>query len=296
MNWLERKSRIGSFVEEHGSRLHLVQNSDGSPDMNDGNIDKFSRRDFIKTFTAATAAGGAVLSLHGCNNGISAQTHRGRTSVLRKDCTILFQGDSITDAGRNRSREDSVNDSAALGKGYAYLTAARLLADQPGDGLKIYNRGISGNKVFQLADRWEKDCLSLGPDVLSILIGVNDIWHTLNGNYDGTVDKYENDYRTLLERTRRELPNVTIVVCEPFVLRCGAVNEKWFPEFDRYRASAKKISREFKTLFVPYQSMFDDACKQAPPAYWAADGVHPTIAGASLMAQAWLRTVTNTRT
>lgn len=258
--------------------------------MNDSNIDSISRRSFIRSCTAA-AIGGAALSLHGCNNGLSGQAARGRKSILAKDCTILFQGDSITDAGRNKGREDSVNDSAALGKGYVHLIAARLLADRPSDGLQIYNRGISGNKVYQLAERWQKDCLDLKPDVLSILIGVNDIWHTLNGNYDGTVEKYENDYRALLERTRRELPEVVLVICEPFVLRCGAVNEKWFPEFDRYRASAEKVSQEFDTLFVPYQSMFDEASKQAPPSHWAADGVHPTMAGASLMAQTWLKSV-----
>lgn len=274
----------------------MIQSKDRSLDMNDSGIDKVSRRHFIRTCTMATAAGSTVLSLYGCNNGISTQINHGRKSILGKDCTILFQGDSITDAGRNRSRENNVNDSAALGKGYAYLTAAQLLADRAGDGLKIYNRGISGNKVFQLADRWDKDCLNLKPDVLSILIGVNDIWHALNGKYDGTVEKYENDYRALLERTRRALPNVKLVICEPFVLRCGAVDEKWFPEFDRYRASARRISKEFNTLFVPFQSMFNEACKQAPPDYWAADGVHPTMAGASLMAQTWVRTVTNTRT
>jgi len=262
--------------------------------MKDSKNDKVSRRDFIRTYTLVTAASGTVLSLNGCNNRITAQRTQGRKGIFSKDCTILFQGDSITDAGRNRGRENNANDSAALGKGYVYIIAAQLLADRSSDGLNIYNRGNSGNKVFQLADRWDKDCFSLKPDVLSILIGVNDIWHTLNGKYDGTVEKYENDYRALLERTKQKLPKIKLVICEPFVLRCGAVNEKWFPEFDRYRASAKKISQEFNTLFVPFQFMFDKACKETSPAYWAADGVHPTMAGASLMAQTWLKTVTNT--
>ena len=87
----------------------------------------------------------------------------------------------------------------------------RYLADKAGYALKIYNRGISGNKVFQLADRWDKDCLDLRPDVISILIGVNDIWHSLNGNYDGTVEKYDNDYRALLTRTLKALPEVKLV-------------------------------------------------------------------------------------
>ena len=96
-------------------------------------------------------------------------------------------------------------------------------------------------------------------------------------------------------RILRELPDLKVVVCEPFVLRCGAVDEKWFPEFDRYRAVAKKISREFNALFVPFQSMFDKASKLAPASHWAADGVHPTMAGASLMAGMWLKTVISGR-
>jgi len=248
-----------------------------------------SRRDFIKSLTA-TAIGGTALVLSGCNSASSSSMHR-KNSIIQKDSTILFQGDSITDAGRDRKSEGNANDSNALGKGYVYSIAAQLLAESPGDGLRIYNRGISGNKVFQLADRWDKDCLDIKPDVLSILIGVNDIWHSLNGNYDGTVEKYDKDYRALLERTLKALPEVELVICEPFVLRCGAVNDKWFPEFDQYRAAAKKMSKEFNALFVPFQSMFDDAVKKAPPAHWAGDGVHPSMAGAYLIGQEWLKTV-----
>ena len=253
--------------------------------MNSGNLT--SRRNFMKSFTA-TAVGGTALLLSGCNSVSSS--HR-RKSIIQKESIILFQGNSITDAGRDRKREGNANDKNALGKGYVYSIATQLLADRAGDELKIYNRGISGNKVFQLAGRWDKDCLDLKPDILSILIGVNDIWHTLNGNYDGTVEKYEKDYRALLNRTRKKSPTVQLIICEPFVLRCGAVNDKWFPEFDKYRAVSKKMSKDFNALFVPFQSMFDNAVKQAPPAHWARDGVHPTMAGAYLMGQEWLKVV-----
>ena len=249
-----------------------------------------SRRNFIKSLTAA-AIGGSTLILSGCNNIASSSAPYNKKSIIKKGSVIVFQGDSITDAGRDKKRENNANDKNALGRGYVYSIAAQLLANQPGDGLKIYSRGISGHKVFQLADRWDKDCLDLKPDVLSILIGVNDIWHALNGKYDGTVEKYEKDYRALLKRTFKALPNLKLAICEPFVLRCGAVNDKWFPEFDKYRAVARKMSKEFNTLFVPFQSMFDDAVKEVSPSYWAGDGVHPSMAGAQLMAQEWLKTV-----
>jgi len=210
---------------------------------------------------------------------------------LDKGMTILFQGDSITDAGRQNRQSPKPNEQASMGNGYASMATAALLTSKPELNLSIYNRGISGNKVHQLDARWQKECLNYQPDVLSILIGVNDIWHGLNGRYDGTVETYENDYRALLQRTHKALPKVKLVICEPFVLRCGAVNDKWFPEFDHYRAVARKVADEHSAVFVPFQSMFDQALQFAPPKHWAGDGVHPSSHGAALMADCWLQAV-----
>jgi lysophospholipase L1-like esterase len=210
---------------------------------------------------------------------------------LEKGMTILFQGDSITDAGRQNRQNPNPNEQASMGNGYASMATAALLTSRPELNLSIYNRGISGNKVHQLDARWQKECLNYQPDVLSILIGVNDIWHGLNGRYDGTVETYENDYRALLQRTRKALPKVQLVICEPFVLRCGAVNDKWFPEFDQYRAAARKVADEHSAVFVPFQSMFDQALQFAPPKHWTGDGVHPSLHGAALMADFWLQVV-----
>lgn len=247
------------------------------------------RREFLKE-CGLVLAGAGCIGASGCGRlGRGDSASHGPGGLIKDNSVVLFQGDSITDAGRSREKAGLANNQAALGGGYAWLAAAELLTDRPGDGLQIYNRGISGNKVFQLADRWQQDCLDMKPDVLSILIGVNDIWHTLGGNYQGTVEIYERDYRALLTRTRKALPNVTLVVCEPFVLRCGAVDEKWFPEFDGYRASARAVARDYNAVFVPFQSMFNEAVKLAPPEHWAGDGVHPTGAGAALMAHGWLK-------
>jgi lysophospholipase L1-like esterase len=121
---------------------------------------------------------------------------------------------------------------------------------------------------------------------------VNDFWHKLNGKYDGTVEKYENDYRQLLTLTRKMLPEVKLVIGEPFaVLGCSAVDEKWFPEFDGYRASAKKLAEEFGAVFIPYHTIFTEAQTFAPGKFWTGDGVHPSMAGSSLMAQAWVKAV-----
>jgi lysophospholipase L1-like esterase len=247
---------------------------------------QLQRRDFLKSSVALM---GAV----GLESAWAKPATEGKTkeSIIARDQVILFQGDSITDAGRSRQTAGEANVQSALGNGYAWLAAASLLVDGPEDGLKIFNRGISGHKVFQLAERWQSDCLDLKPDVLSILIGVNDIWHMLNGKYSGTLQTYETDFAELLQRTKKALPSVKLVICEPFVLRCGAVNEKWFPEFDGYRAAAKRVAEANQAVWVPFQTMFDDAVKFAPPEHWAKDGVHPSPAGAALMAHAWIKAV-----
>ena len=261
--------------------------------MNDSIRDAkcLNRRGFLKTSGTILGAAG-LAGLSQASAAAATETWPPAAHALvRKGEVILFQGDSITDAGRSREKAGVPNEQPGLGSGYAWLAAVELLVDRPQDGLKVYNRGISGNKVFQLAERWQADCLDLKPSLLSILIGVNDIWHKLNGKYDGTVQVYERDYRALLERTRKALPKVKLVICEPFVLRCGAVSDKWFPEFDTYRAAARRVAADFRATFIPFQAMFDEAVKYAPPAHWAADGVHPTPASASLMAHNWLRTV-----
>ena len=245
-----------------------------------------NRRTFFQSSGAAVALAGAA----GWTITPTA-AEAARPALKGRDKVILFQGDSITDAGWSREKGGQANTQAALGNGYAWLAAAQLLVDRPGDGLQVYNRGISGHKVFQLAERWQKDCLDLKPDVLSILIGVNDYWHTLGGKYAGTVEVYERDYRALVERTLKALPHVRLVLCEPFVLRCGAVSGSWFPEFDRYRAAARRVATTYRTHWVPFQEMFDRALQYAPPAHWAGDGVHPSAAGASLMAHQWLKVV-----
>lgn len=215
----------------------------------------------------------------------------GKKIKLLENQTILFQGDSITDAGR-KSDSDEYNDPKALGDGYAFLASARLLHEKPELDLKIYNKGVSGNKVFQLADRWEKDTLSIKPDVLSILIGVNDYWHTKTSGYQGDVETYTKDFRALLQKTLEALPNVKLIIGEPFaVLGVKAVDASWFPDFDGYRAAARSIAEEFGAAFIPYQEVFNKAMRVAPGSYWTPDGVHPSLAGAQLMAEAWLRAV-----
>ena len=201
---------------------------------------------------------------------------------------LLFQGDSITDAGRRRG--GAPNHPHSLGSGYAALAASALLSDEPARGWRCYNRGVGGDTVADLAARWEADALALAPDVLSLLVGINDLW-TADG--DGAPPaRYEEHLRALLDRTRSALPDVTLVVGEPFVVPGGsAVDASWPSALGPYRAAARRGADAHDAAWIPYQSVFDDALEEAPGPYWAEDGIHPTPAGHYRMAQAWLEAV-----
>jgi lysophospholipase L1-like esterase len=244
-----------------------------------------TRRVFLKKLTAlgAMAAVPPVL-VHG------GPTNR---EMARKDNDqhiFLFQGDSITDG--NRTRNNDWNH--VMGHGYAYIIASKLGFEFPDSGLHFLNRGISGNKVPDLAARWQKDTLELKPNVLSILVGINDISALLKGNTDFSAEQYETQYRLLLQQTKQQLPDVQLVLCEPFILPVGNVKEQWQAyagEIQKRREIVKRLSEEHQAIFVGFQTAFDKALAKAPAAYWIWDGVHPMPAGHELMAREWMRQV-----
>jgi lysophospholipase L1-like esterase len=250
-----------------------------------------SRRSFLKSAGFGTAAIAGIPALAGACTGYAGKMKNGLADCFNNGSIILFQGDSITDAGREKKQE-LPNNGQSFGWGYANIIASEILQDLPGHELSIYNRGISANKVYQLAERWQKDCLDLEPDVLSILIGVNDYWHYRLGRYEGTPETYENDYRKLLDRTKKEIPGIRLVLCEPFILAgTNAVDESWLEPFSGYQSIAASLAKEFEAVWVPFQDAFNDALSIAPPEYWTDDGVHPSMAGAQLMAETWLQSL-----
>ena len=223
---------------------------------------------------------------------ISASSLVAQTDVplFKPESRILFQGDSITDGGRGRNADPN----HALGHSYAFLIAARYGAAYPERHLVFFNRGVSGNKVPQLADRWQKDTLDLKPTVVSILIGVNDIWHPLNEGKEVSAEQFESGCDKLLADTVAALPNVKLVLGEPFILPGKATTPKWEVwqgHLKKFQAVVEKLSKKYNAPVVRYQKMFDNAVKQAPAEYWIWDGVHPTYAGNQLMADEWIRTV-----
>ena len=198
---------------------------------------------------------------------------------------IVFQGDSITDVGRNTERGSLIS----IGQGYPLMVTGDLGARYPGK-FEFINRGVSGNRIVDVYARIKMDLWNLEPDVLSILIGVNDVWHEA-GNANG-VDavRFEKMYRILVEDTKERFPDIRILVLEPFVLPGSATEAKWDEFHDEVllrAAAAKRVAVDYGLIFVPLQGMFDEACRTAPADYWLGDGVHPTPFGHRLIADAW---------
>ena len=201
--------------------------------------------------------------------------------------TIVFQGDSITDAGCSKDY-DKLLPNEGMGSGYAFMTMAALRMTEPEKNWQMFNRGISGNRIVDLYARWKRDALNLKPDILSILVGVNDTWHEYPRRNGVEVPRYAQFYRMLLEWTKQVLPETKLVLLEPFVLPFGAVQPNWIPEMDARRVVVKELAEEFKTIFIPTQTILNNALKLAPQEYWLNDGVHPTAAGHALISRAWI--------
>ena len=192
---------------------------------------------------------------------------------------ILFQGDSITDAGRNRE------DANGLGGGYAMMAASRMQALYPELGLTFLNKGISGNRAADLAGRWQQDCLDLKPDWVSILIGVNDCWRRYDAKDPTSAEVFEKHFRDILERTKSQ--GIGIIICEPFLLPCPPDRVAWREDLDPKIHVARNLAREFAARFVPFDGIFASRSVLQPPSFWAADGVHPSLPGHALMAAEW---------
>lgn len=244
-----------------------------------------NRRDFLKKGLLGIAATTVGTSLVQAEDFSAAKS--GKINLANNDI-ILFQGDSITDAGRNKTNAEP-NVANALGTGYAMLASSTLLNDHASKNIKIYNRGISGNRVPDLLNRWDQDALAIQPNVLSIMIGVNDFWRTKDRGAVNTPEQYKGQYKELLDKTFKALPNVKLIICEPFAVNnVKHVNDSWFPEFTKYQNASRELAKEYKAVFLPFQQVFDQALKANNGAYWTTDGVHTSLAGANLMAKAWL--------
>ncbi len=194
--------------------------------------------------------------------------------------TILFQGDSITDAGRNRDNDRE------MGIGYPLLVSADLGFKYPAE-ITFINKGISGNRIVDIDTRIKRDIINLKPDYLTILIGINDVWHEINDRNGVDNKKFFRVYSAIIEEIKARLPELKIFILEPFVLRASATDEDWgvFRRETEMRAeSARAVAEKYGLTFIPLQEKFDELEKKAEASYWLSDGVHPTAAGHRLIA------------
>jgi len=200
---------------------------------------------------------------------------------------ILFQGDSITDAGR--ARDNDVN----IGVGYPMLIKACLGFKEPGR-YEFINRGISGNRIVDVYARIKSDIINIKPDVMSILIGVNDVWHEFYESPNGVdAEKYYKIFDMLIEEVKQALPDIKIMIMEPFVLKASATEEKWesFDEEVKKRAiMANKIAEKYNLPYIKLQQGFDTLSENIEAGYWLRDGVHPTAMGHEYIKNEWIKT------
>jgi len=210
---------------------------------------------------------------------------------MKKGAVILFQGDSITDGNRGRDKDPN----HIMGHGYAFSVASRVGADYPEQNYQFYNRGVSANKVIDLEKRWQSDTLDLKPDLLSILIGVNDsASEVVEWEPVVTIEVYEEIYDRLLEQTRAAFPEILFVLGEPFIAPGSRTTDNWeaySADIVKRQAVVRKLAAKYNAVFVGFQKVFFEASKKAPVEYWIWDGVHPTVAGHELMAREWMKQV-----
>jgi len=210
---------------------------------------------------------------------------------IKAHSTVLFQGDSITDAGRSRMSVGS-NSPDGMGFGYPRLIMDRILESNPDQGLQFFNRGVSGDRIQGMARRWTHDTLRLNPDLISVLIGVNDTWNYIYMGMGVSPESFQQVYRQLLEQTRVKLPHTTFILCEPFVLLTGEVSQEWDDDISQRQRYVQELAEEYKAVYIPFQSALDKAVSEGVPAHQLLeDGVHPTERGHRLLADFWIESV-----
>lgn len=205
-------------------------------------------------------------------------------ALIGDNARVLFQGDSITDCDRNRE------DPHDLGEGYAMMAASWFSARHPEKRVEFFNRGIGGDRTSDLVRRWEEDCLALKPDLVSILIGINNTWRRYDKKDPTSVDRFEEEYRAILDSTKKTL-HAKLILCEPFLLPVTSDQKKWREDLDPKIEVVQGFAWEYGAVLVPLDRLFQEACRKRDAAYWAPDGVHPSLPGHALIAQAWLKHV-----
>ena len=200
---------------------------------------------------------------------------------LKRNDTTVFIGDSITDAGR---REAAYRP---LGYGYVHFVANYLQAKYPEYNLISINTGISGNTIRDLNIRWERDCMAYKPNILSVLIGINDVWqHTDRPDEAVYLEEYESTYERLLSQAKDNF-NCRLVLMEPFMF-CGDTENPMYHSLKGFIAVVRNLAKQFDAVLVPLQESIDKIITKVPPEKFSDDMVHPFLWAHFWIAQRWI--------
>lgn len=217
---------------------------------------------------------------------------------------VLFIGDSVTDGnwgggGAKPSSERNQWDMNHIyGHGFMFLCAAHYMGEYPECEYQFYNRGISGNTLYDLEKRWKEDVIDMNPDVLSILVGINDVHKYLKSGDKKPFDfiAWEATYRDLLDKARSNNPKLKLLIASPFVAPTGRLQDDtvfndYNEKVQRCITIVQKIAQDYQAIYLPYQELFNQLLKKNPTSqntYWIWDGIHPTPAGHQRMADVWI--------
>ena len=204
---------------------------------------------------------------------------------LKPDSSIVFIGDSITDAGRLEVVY------RPFGYGYVHFVAYHLLAKYPEYNINIINTGISGNTIRDLDYRWERDCLNHKPDILSVLIGINDVFRQYTGSLNTAVllDEYQLTYKRLLSLVKEKY-NCRLILIEPFMF-CDDKTNPAYKSLQQYIHAVRALAAEFDAVLVPLQELIDKKIKQVTPGKFSDDMVHPYVWAHAWIAQQWFEAI-----
>lgn len=204
--------------------------------------------------------------------------------LLQPNDHILFFGDSVTDCERDRS--DS--GDKGLGFGYVRMCHSYLQAWHPELGVRVTNRGVSGDRVYDLEERLDRDVIKGQPDMVSILIGINDTWQRYGAHQRSSpIPEFSACYRRILQRLRTET-RARVILCEPFLLPVPDDRLAWREDLNPRLGAVRDLAEEFGAVLLPLDGCFAAAATRRPPEFWLPDGVHPSAAGHGVIARAWL--------
>lgn len=199
---------------------------------------------------------------------------------------FLFQGDSITDCSRSRLKQTD------LGEGYVNLINYYLNTHLSHLDITCLNKGIYGNRTHNLCRRWERDCLDLSPDLLSILVGINDTWRRFDLHLVTTPEEFRDNYVYLLDSIRAHNPEIRLVLMSPFLLPVQAHQLEWFDDLNEKIAIVQELAATYNAIYIPLQEVFNaHITPEKPNIYWTEDGVHPNPEGHILIAKTWVKAV-----